>query len=69
MPNHNVLTPDRLAQKVRWEGGIMGALSYGIHADEIEDLELRNLWGRLERAYGELAPLLDQVSTRLGVAA
>ena len=41
MPKQDVLRPERLAQKVRWEGGLLGALSYGIHAEEIEDSELR----------------------------
>jgi hypothetical protein len=60
---------DRLAQKIRWEGGLLAALEYGITAKDIEDPELAKLWRRLERSYGTLTPLIDEAAERLGVAA
>lgn len=65
----NKLNQALLAQKIRWEGGLIGALSYGIHADDIEDPELARLWAELERLYNELEPLLEAVGDRLGSAA
>jgi hypothetical protein len=69
MPESTKLSTDRLAQKIRWEGGIMAALEYGIRAKDIEDPDLAKLWRRLERSYGSIAPLLDEAEDRLGVAA
>lgn len=63
------LDADRLAQKIRWEGGLWAALEFGIRADDITDPELADLWSRLERGYRELAPLLDEARSRLDVAA
>jgi hypothetical protein len=60
---------DGLAQKIRWEGGLLAALDYGIKARDIADPELAALWRRLERAYARMAPLLDQAADELGVAA
>lgn len=58
-----------LAQKVRWEGGLWSALEYGITADDIADPELAKLWARLEQSYREIAPLIDEATHRLDVAA
>jgi hypothetical protein len=63
------MSADRLAQKIRWEGGLMAALEYGIQPNQIADPELAKLWGRLRRAYRNLAPLLDEATSRLDVAA
>jgi hypothetical protein len=45
-----------LATKVRWEGGIMSALEYGIRSEEIDDPELAALWRRMEVLYDQLRP-------------
>jgi hypothetical protein len=63
------LDAERLAQKIRWEGGLWAALEYGIRAEDIADPELADLWSRIERGYQELAPLLDEARSRLDVAA
>lgn len=63
------LSAEALAQKIRWEGGLWSALEYGIHAADIEDPEIADLWARLEVRYLDLAPLLDETAVRLGVAA
>lgn len=69
MAHAEKMTADRLAQKIRWEGGLMAALQYGIQPSQIADPELAKLWGRLRRAYLNLAPLVDEATSRLDVAA
>jgi hypothetical protein len=63
------LTTERLARKIRWEGGLLAALEYGIKAEDIADPEISALWARLAKAYDELAPLVDEAAGRLDVAA
>lgn len=63
------MTADRLARKIRWEGGLYAALEHGIAPEDIADPELANLWRRLQDGYRELAPLLDEAMSRLDVAA
>jgi len=38
---------------VTWEGGVLGALEYGLTADKLEDQnsDLANAWRKLERIY------------------
>jgi hypothetical protein len=47
-----------LAAKVDWEGGIFGALEYGITSDMMPDEELREYWADLERRYAEMQETL-----------
>jgi hypothetical protein len=54
-----------LAAKVDWEGGVLGALDYGIVADRIEDPTLRALWADLQDRYRGLAPLVADIEERL----
>lgn len=58
-----------LTQKIRWEGGLLASLAYGIPADAIDDASLAAQWRDLEAAYRAFAPLLEDVAERLGVAA
>lgn len=46
-------TRQNLANKIEWEGGIYGALEYGITAGDINqgDTELVEAWTSLEEAY------------------
>lgn len=55
----------RLAKKVAWEGGVLAALEYGVRAEQIDDAEISRAWEAVERAYGELTPLVDRVSSLL----
>ena len=50
-----------LGYKVRWEGGVVSALEYGIHSDDIADPELAALWAHLEALYAEMRPLIVEV--------
>jgi hypothetical protein len=58
-----------LAQKIRWEGGLMAALDYGIEANAIRDQELAALWTSLDEAYRRFSPLLEEIADRLKVSA
>lgn len=57
---------DDVANKIEWEGGIISALEYGIHADDIEDEELANLWEQLEQAYNPVHKLIILIEDFLG---
>lgn len=69
MTDRPKMSADRLAQKIRWEGGLVAALEYGIAPEQIDDPELAELWARLQRGYRELSPLMAEAMTRLDVAA
>jgi hypothetical protein len=69
MATQTKLSNEELSRKIRWEGGILAALDYGIRPAEIADPEIRKLWARLERSYRTIEPLLDEATDRLGVAA
>jgi hypothetical protein len=58
-------TKDELARKVRWEGGALDAIEYGIRSEQIDDPELRDLWRALEDGYRALTPLVTTIETRL----
>ena len=57
--------------KVEWEGGILGALDYGLRAEHLpeNDTELRQAWAALEAKYLEMTPLVDAVEKLLEAAA
>lgn len=59
---------DLLAYKIRWEGGVMAALDYGLRADDIGDPDLRAAWQRLQGLHEELRPLVREFERRLGTA-
>jgi hypothetical protein len=50
------MSPRELARKVEWEGGIIGALEYGIRSGEIDDPEVAALWRGMETIYDQLRP-------------
>lgn len=56
--------------KVEWEGGIMEALDYGIHAIDmpVGDEELIAAWTALENAHEALRPLAEAVERLLEAA-
>lgn len=61
--------PDRLAvaSKVEWEGGLIDALGYGIHAKDMPagDTELTAAWTALENAWNAMQPLITAVDALL----
>jgi hypothetical protein len=62
IPSHSVdetiWSPGRLKEKIRWEGGVIAALDYGIEANLITDPELARLWGVAEDCYAAVNALL-----------
>lgn len=47
------MTIEELAAKIEWEGGIVDAVEYGIHADDLPaetPLAIREAWQRVEDA-------------------
>jgi hypothetical protein len=69
MATNEKMSAERLAQKIRWEGGLMAALEYGIRPEDIADKDLADLWTQLRNGYRQLSPLLAEASARLKVAA
>lgn len=61
------MSNEQLAQKVRWEGGLIAALEYGITQDAIEDAETAIAWTDLAAAYDAFSPLADAMAEKLGV--
>lgn len=54
------------ANKIEWEGGVVGALDYGLRAsdldpDEPDSAELRQTWAELEDKYSDVAVLVDDL--------
>lgn len=47
------MTEDQFAAKVDWEGGIAGALEYGMPSDDLPEGQLKAAWKRLESVYEE----------------
>lgn len=58
-----------LAHKVNWEGGVMGALQYGVTSADIGDAALARRWARIERLHRQLMPLVSDLERDLRQAA
>jgi hypothetical protein len=56
MNDREMMNARELARKVEWEGGVLGALEYGIRSEEVDDPELATLWHRMETIYEQLRP-------------
>lgn len=54
---------EELASKIHWEGGVLDALEYGVHAEAMPDgdTELANAWAALDLAWEELQAPLERV--------
>lgn len=55
------MTTVQFAHKVGWEGGIVGALDYGLLPEDVDDPELARLWGELRDHYDAMTPLMAEV--------
>ena len=57
------------AGKVEWEGGVLEAIDYGLHAADVPDGndQLKQLWAQLEAGIAGLNPLVTQIEQLLGV--
>jgi hypothetical protein len=54
-----------LAHKVNWEGGVLGALQYGVRSDQIADPALARRWKEIEQLYVRLAPKVSDLQRDL----
>lgn len=57
-----------IANLVRTYGGVLGAIEYGVTADQIDDQELASAWRRLEERYETIRPALAIVNRTLSQA-
>jgi hypothetical protein len=57
------MTTDDFIAKIRWEGGITGALEYGLGGDDLEGVDpvLAALWDKAQGLWLELDPVLYQI--------
>ena len=60
------MTPQDFAGKIEWEGGITGALDYGLKStrldpDDPASTPLREAWAVLEAAWNEIQPAMRAV--------
>jgi CRISPR/Cas system endoribonuclease Cas6 (RAMP superfamily) len=68
MSAHRRLDHRSLADTVRNNGGILGAIEYGISADDIDDPEIANAWRRVVDQYAALRPNLVIINRGLSAA-
>ncbi len=54
-----------LAYKVRWEGGVLATLDYGLKAEDIGDPELRSAWAEMRELHQKLRPLVSSFESLL----
>jgi len=61
------MTEQEFARKVEGEGGIIGALEYGLRASELADQEsqLAKRWHHLEKGWAKLQPRVANVEELL----
>jgi hypothetical protein len=62
---------EEFASKVDWEGGIFGALEYGLHESELEDTpenqKLIFAWRDLRERFDEMQEAITEVEDLLGI--
>ena len=64
-PDKSLLPLPEVARKVRWEGGVLAALEYGIGSEDIADADLAALWQRMESLYESLRPMVRETELML----
>lgn len=57
-----------LARLVQGEGGVIGALDYGVRSTDIADPEMASLWRRMESLYEQFRPAASIAQRLLYVA-
>jgi hypothetical protein len=63
-------SPEDFAAKVEWEGGVAGALDYGLKHTDLDPADpstaaLREKWARIEQIYREQFEPLEREITEL----
>lgn len=56
---------DLLAAKIKWEGGIVSTLEYGLRSEDIADPDLRVQWQAMEHLWDEMRLLVDEFQRSL----
>ena len=56
---------DLLAYKIKWEGGILATLDYGLRPEDIADADLREAWSKLVALHSRMRPLVRDFEARL----
>ena len=59
---------DQLYHKIRWEGGVMEAMEWGIHHEDIEDPDIAAKWKVAEELYSQLRMLLPHLQKDINAA-
>lgn len=58
-----------LRNKIDWEGGIIGALQYGVRDDDIDDEELSEMWYEIQRQWenldADMSEFEDELNRRI----
>lgn len=49
--------------KIEWEGGVVGALEYGLTSNDVEPGELQNAWKELEKAWVPMQDAIEEVQS------
>lgn len=61
------MTPEEFVAKIRWEGGVVGALEYGLTAEDLpKGSALREAWHELEVAWTAFHDYVEDVEEMLG---
>jgi hypothetical protein len=70
MDNTAEITPEmrRFARKVRWEGGILDAIDYGLTAADVPDEAVASTWAEIESLYSRMRPLISAIEPLLEAA-
>lgn len=70
MSEKDEITPAmrRFARKVRWEGGVLNAIDYGMHSNDVPDAQIALTWAEAEDLYGRLRPILSRLDEFLEAA-
>jgi hypothetical protein len=56
---------DLLAYKIKWEGGVLATLDYGLRPEDIADEDLRAAWAELRALHARMRPLVRDFEKRL----
>lgn len=56
---------DLLSHKIRWEGGVLATLDYGLPPEEIADPALRSTWAELAKLHAQMKPLIKDLERAL----
>lgn len=61
-----------LRNKIEWEGGVIGALEYGVRDDDIDDDDLSDMWYEIQTKYevleSDIAEFEDELAKRINDA-